>query len=167
MGSDQFTFEQNVLPVVKAWANHSLKSDPDKDAKVNDAISIAWEISKTAPPTATPSSIANFAVKRVRSERTFSESVRSVSSPRRKVGKPDKFAFDVNLIWRDGDDPARIVRFRLDYQAWLQSLNTRSKQIAELLAAGHSTQEVAEKIGCTNGNVSQFRRRLEASWAAR
>lgn len=166
MGTDQFTFESDVLPVVKAWASRSLASDSDREAKVTDAISIAWEIFKTSPDEATPSTIARYAVKRVHSHRTYSESVRSVSSPKRRLGKPERCTFDVACIWRDGDNPARIVRFQLDYQSWLNGLNPRAKAIAELLAAGHTTQEVAELIGCTEGNVSQYRRRLASSWHA-
>lgn len=167
MGSDKFTFEADVLPVVQAWASRSLSSDSDRDAKVNDAVSIAWEIFQTSPDEATPSTIARYAVKRVRSDRTFSESVRSVSSPKRRLGKPERCTFDVQAIWRVGDNPARIVGFRLDYHAWLDTLRPASRVIAELLAAGHTTQQVAEKLGCTEGNVSQYRRRLQTSWNAR
>ncbi len=167
MGSDQFTFQTDVLPVVKAWASRSPASDPDRETKVNDAVSIAWEIFSTGPDDATPSTIARFAVKRVRSNRVHSESVRSVSNPTKRHSKPQRATFDVSKIWRDGDNPARIVRFRLDYEAWLSRLKPRSQQIAKLLAAGHTTQEVAELVGCTEGNVSQYRRRLMDSWHAR
>ena len=58
------------------------------------------------------------------------------------------------------------VCFRLDFPCWLDTLPQRDREVAECLAAGESTSEVAEQFGLSLGRVSQLRRRLEKSWLA-
>lgn len=167
MGSDQFTFQANVLPVVKSWASRAFMGDNDRETKLNDAASIAWEIFLTAPNDAPPQAIATFAIRRIRANRVFCESVRSLSSPTRRPTKAVAETFDVADVWRVGSDPARIAGFRIDFRQWFQRLKPRSQQIVELMVTGHTTEEIAETLGCTPGNVSQYRRRLATSWYTR
>ena len=56
------------------------------------------------------------------------------------------------------------VSFRVDFPSWLDTLPPRDRKIAEALAAGSSTTEVAERFGLTLGRVSQLRRKFEKSW---
>jgi hypothetical protein len=58
------------------------------------------------------------------------------------------------------------VAAKLDVGDWFATLPSRMKQIAQDLAYGFSTSEVAEKYGVTPGRISQLRRSLEASWSA-
>jgi hypothetical protein len=58
------------------------------------------------------------------------------------------------------------VAAKLDVGAWFATLSRRMKQIAQDLAYGFSTSEVAEKHGVTPGRISQLRRSLAASWSA-
>ena len=58
------------------------------------------------------------------------------------------------------------VAARMDVRAWFATLSRPMKQIAQDLAYGFSTSEVAEKHGVTPGRISQLRRTLEESWAA-
>jgi hypothetical protein len=58
------------------------------------------------------------------------------------------------------------VAAKMDVGAWFATLTKRMKEIAEDLAFGCSTSEVAEKHGVTAGRISQLRRVLEESWAA-
>ena len=62
--------------------------------------------------------------------------------------------------------PANEAAFRLDFAAWLESLPDRKRQIAELLAEGRGTGEVAAAFGVTPAAISQARTWLAASWAA-
>ena len=62
--------------------------------------------------------------------------------------------------------PADEACFRLDFAAWLDSLSTRRRRVAELLAEGWSTGEVAREMGVTPAAISQARTWLAASWAA-
>jgi DNA-binding NarL/FixJ family response regulator len=58
------------------------------------------------------------------------------------------------------------VRFRVDFADWLARLPQRKRQVAEALALGHATWEVAQQSSLSNGRVSQLRRELEQSWQA-
>ena len=57
------------------------------------------------------------------------------------------------------------VAAKLDVSAWFATLNgARTRQIAQDLAFGGTTSEVAAKHGVTAGRISQLRRTLEESW---
>jgi hypothetical protein len=62
--------------------------------------------------------------------------------------------------------PADQACFKLDYEAWMAGLPLRKRRMAELLASGETTGEVARSLGVTAGAVSQARRWLEADWRA-
>jgi DNA-directed RNA polymerase specialized sigma24 family protein len=72
--------------------------------------------------------------------------------------------------WREGLNsgrrygPADEAAFRVDFAAWLAGLPARPRRVAELLAAGFRTGEVARRLGVTTGAVSQARARLARSW---
>jgi FixJ family two-component response regulator len=59
-----------------------------------------------------------------------------------------------------------IVSFRCDFPAWLETLRHRDRRIAETLALGHRTQDVARRFQVSEGRVSQLRRELAVSWKA-
>ena len=50
------------------------------------------------------------------------------------------------------------------FPVWLDSFSSRDRKIAEALAEGGSTSEVARRFGITLGRVSQLRRKFEKSW---
>jgi hypothetical protein len=58
------------------------------------------------------------------------------------------------------------VALKLDMNEWFSGLSQRMKQIANDLAFGFSTSEVAQRQGVTAGRISQLRRTLEKSWNA-
>jgi hypothetical protein len=57
------------------------------------------------------------------------------------------------------------VQFRCDFPAWLGTLRRRDRRIAETLAVGNRTQDVARKFKVSEGRISQLRRELAESWA--
>ena len=59
-----------------------------------------------------------------------------------------------------------IVAFRVDFADWLKSLRRRDRRIAESLALGNRTGDVAQRFNVTAGRVSQLRRELAESWRA-
>jgi DNA-binding NarL/FixJ family response regulator len=72
-----------------------------------------------------------------------------------------------DLVLEDGrSTPADIAILRLDFTAWLGRMNHRRRQIAETLAAGYRTDEVARQFQLSPGRISQLRREFEASWEA-
>ena len=57
-----------------------------------------------------------------------------------------------------------IVAFRCDFSDWLRRLPRRDRRIAESLAIGNRTGEVAGRFKVTAARISQLRRELAASW---
>lgn len=60
--------------------------------------------------------------------------------------------------------PADIARVHIDFDAWLASLSRRNRRIAETLAVGNRTGDVARKFKLSAGRVSQLRTELAESW---
>jgi hypothetical protein len=60
--------------------------------------------------------------------------------------------------------PADLAASRIDFSEWLARMKHRHRQIAETLAAGYHTEEVAELFQLSPGRVSQLRREFESSW---
>lgn len=60
--------------------------------------------------------------------------------------------------------PADLAASRIDFSEWLGRMKTRRRKIAEALAAGYHTDEVAELFSLSAGRVSQLRREFEKSW---
>jgi len=60
--------------------------------------------------------------------------------------------------------PAETAIARLDFNAWLKSLPPQKRSVAEELATGESTSEVARHFRLTPGRISQIRRELETDW---
>lgn len=54
--------------------------------------------------------------------------------------------------------------FRCDFPGWLDLLSPQKRQIAENLAVGDTTSEVAQACKVSPGRISQIRRELEKSW---
>ena len=54
--------------------------------------------------------------------------------------------------------------FRCDFPGWLDTLSPQKRQIAEKLAVGDTTSEIAQKCKVSPGRISQIRRELENSW---
>ena len=54
--------------------------------------------------------------------------------------------------------------FRCDFPAWLATHSRRNRRIAQALALGHTTLEVARRFKLTAARVSQLRREFHDSW---
>jgi hypothetical protein len=62
--------------------------------------------------------------------------------------------------------PADIAAIRIDFDEWLRSLCPRERRMAEVLATGESTGQVAGSFAVTAGRVSQLRQKLRDSWSS-
>jgi hypothetical protein len=60
--------------------------------------------------------------------------------------------------------PPEQAAFRLDFPAWLDTLGTRNRSIAEDLMVGERTLDVAGRYGLCPARVSQLRRELRQDW---
>ena len=56
------------------------------------------------------------------------------------------------------------VAFRIDFSDWLKRQPRRNRRIAEALAVGNATGEVARRFHVTSGRISQLRRQFHRSW---
>lgn len=60
--------------------------------------------------------------------------------------------------------PADVATIRIDFCEWLKTLSIRTRQIAQMLATGESTSDVARRFSVSPGRISQIRKSLQASW---
>ncbi len=159
---------QTVLLVVRARARVVFKSHRDKADKVSDAISVAFELALTAPPSATPKNIAYYACLRVKAGRQFRQSIRSFEGPPSRLHKkPQRERADVGkVLGRPGENPAALATVLVDCQAWLPTLTDRECQFLEAFVRGDSGNEIARRFGVTKARVSQIRRELVNFWKA-
>lgn len=138
---------------------------PDREELINDTISTAWELLQTAPPTATPQSIAWYATKRIKVGRQFSERQRSITGPNpRRLDKPARG--EVADYLDDSGDPAELAQVRLDFVAWLEFLTERERDMLSAFLNGERTSELADRYGVSHARVSQIRRELINHWEA-
>jgi len=56
------------------------------------------------------------------------------------------------------------VAFRIDFPAWLRLQTKRNRRIAEALAVGNTTGEVARRFKLSPARISQLRQDFHQSW---
>jgi hypothetical protein len=125
-----------------------------------------------------PTVMARYAVAQVRDGRMLGRSlnckdVASEYGQRRKavtMERLDHFDEEENA-WQEAvvvdtrSSPVPdIVAFRCDFRQWLASLPRRDRRIAESLAVGNCTGDVAKRFALSAGRISQLRRSLAESW---
>jgi hypothetical protein len=157
---------------------------PDRKADaIAEMVALSWrwfvrlaEQGKDA--TRFPSVLATFAARAVYSGRRLAGTCRAkdVLSPvaqRRHgfaVGRlPDFSTLNGNPLFDALHDNTRSpvpdqVSFRLDFPAWLASLGPRNRGIAQDMAQGHRTGELADAYGLSPARVSQLRREFHRDW---
>jgi hypothetical protein len=124
-----------------------------------------------------PTKLANFAVRQIRDGRRVAKKanvkdvydqhaqiknghqLKHIGSPRDQRG-----GWREQLVENKRTSPADLATFKLDFNAWLPSLSSRARLMAEDLAAGERTRDVARKYGVSAARVSQLRRELQKSW---
>ncbi len=158
-------FASPFLRAARRRARLAFADWPNREELVADAVSTAWELLLTAPPAATPSTVAYYATRRVKIGRQFSERQRSITGPNpRQLDKPTRD--ELVDVLTTSDDPAEIVQVRLDFAAWYENLTGREQQMLLAFMDGERTQDLARRYGISNARVSQVRRELVEHWAA-
>lgn len=180
-------FLTEVLPSVEAIAQCRFRRLPPVEREEARAEAVAGAlvnfvrlIQRGKNPVPFAGRLAKIAVSRVLSGRLSGTPDRSedilarLTRQRRKivVGSIDSHARAVRRSdgWHElavedrRSGPAEVAALRLDFEAWLSRLTTRRRQIAESLAAGNLTHEVARQFRLSAGRVSQMRRDLEMNW---
>jgi hypothetical protein len=178
------------LTMLPAIANHARicfrRLDPEareegiQEAIANATVAYARLCQLGKADLAYPTVLARYAVAQVSSGRKVGNrlNVREVLSKyaqRQKgivVERLDHFDVEENT-WKEAvvvdtrlAPVPDIVSFRVDFSAWLGRLPRRDRRIAESLAIGNRTGEVAGRFKVTAARISQLRRELATSWWA-
>jgi hypothetical protein len=160
----QCNFWKDVVPVVKKMGNSAF-SRRNKREKMADAISEAWVQFESAPPNATPVSIAYYAVLRVNHGRQFKQSVRSITGPNPLgAAKDTRCEFNQYLLLDRRLNPADAVVVLIDFPGWFATLTKRQQTICMAALMGDTTREIAERLKVSPPAVSQVRRKLVELW---
>jgi hypothetical protein len=173
-----------MLPAIAAQARFlfrrlrpEAREDAVQEVIANAVVAFARLVELRKADVAYPSVLARYAAAQVRDGRRVGNriNIREVLSPRAqkekgfRVERLDRFDKEedqwIEAVIEDRRTPVPDqVAFRLDFPAWLKRLSTRDRQIAETLALGHTTGEVAERFGLSPARISQLRRELHCSW---
>ncbi len=125
---------------------------------------------------ATASSLVRFAVRRYRIGRRMAErtNVSDATSPacraRRGVRVESLVCAGSSDSWEDllvedhRVSPADLAASRLDFRAFMATLDRRRQQIAEMLGKGETTQDAARFFGLSPARISQLRREFKIAW---
>ena len=124
---------------------------------------------------ATP--LAMYAIRQYRDGRRLGcrLNARDISSPyaqKRKgivLQRLDKFDTDEG-VWKEilledkTVGPAELAATRIDFPAWLRTLQPRDRRIALKLATGETTGRVARMFQVSAGRISQLRTEFKRAW---
>ncbi len=126
---------------------------------------------------AAASSLVRFAVKRYRIGRRMAErtNVGDAMSPAYRARRGVRVESLVNETSKDRSwedllvedrrvSPADLAASRLDFRAFMATLDRRRRQIAEMLGSGETTQSAARLFGLSPGRISQLRREFKIAW---
>lgn len=178
-----------IHPVLLRHARFAFRAVRDPagfDDRVQETLALCWLwcrrlCARGRDPRAFPTVLAAYAVRQVRSGRSFvgRKTYRNDAlSPHAQAVRgfltqalPD-FEARAGSRWQamlqdNTISPVPVqAAFRIDFPAWLGSLPGRKRSVAEDLASGESTQDVAARQSLSPGRVSQLRRELHAAWLA-
>jgi len=161
MVEGQFSWDGDVEPVIRKYARRVFRGRPNEEDLVDDAVSVGWEAWSAAQKIIRPDRFAYYACVRVRCERHFQQSERSMETPSNHgVDKPIRVELEATITGRAGTNPAAIARVKVDFAAWLPTLSERLAAYLECFLHGETNQEIAAKFGVSQARVSQHRREL-------
>lgn len=174
----------DLLPAIRRCAVQAYGHLPRqvRDDRVNDVIAntlVAFRrlVDQGREDLAYPTVLARFAIAQVNAGRSVGTSANSKDVLSRGARLRHGIAVDRLDVqddrtgsWREAvvEDhrscPAEIAAFRIDFPAWLQSLSRQERRIALKLAAGETTNTVAELCRVSAARISQVRRELHEAW---
>tara|TARA_R110002072_G_scaffold302603_1_gene486671 strand:- start:132344 stop:132901 length:558 start_codon:yes stop_codon:yes gene_type:complete len=172
-----------MLPDIERHASFSFRrytaearDDAIAEVVANAFVAYARLVELGKAGIAYPNVLARYGVAQFHDGRRVGSSlnVRDVLSPhcqRRKNVTVDRLdGQDADGSWRDAaiedhrSTPAEVASFRIDFASWLNSLAPSKRHVAELLASGESTSQVARLASVSAARISQLRRELRDAW---
>jgi len=173
-----------LLPTIRRQSRRQLKhlSDEARDDAMQEivadtVVAYARLVELGKEELAYPTPLVKYAVAKYRAGRRVGNrlNVRDVMSEhcqRRKrvvVERLDHFS-NRSGEWREvlvedrHTSPAEIAAIRVDFNDWLKTLTSRNRQIAERLAVGETSGQVARMFLVSTGRISQLRQEFQESW---
>jgi hypothetical protein len=173
-----------MLPAIREQARFAFRQmsrDARKEAidevAANALVAYARLVELGKEDVAYPTPLARYGIAQVRYGRRVGSSLnsRDVLSPyaRRKNGvvveRLDRQNHETGL-WAEAviEDYRTPVpdqaAFRVDFPEWLGMQTDRDRRVAEALAVGERTKDVARRFRISPGRVSQMRREFYGSW---
>ena len=175
---DQFI---EMLPLIRCRARRAFRElDPEnREDLIEEVVAGAYccfvrlvRHGKASMAYATP--LANFAIRQaIAGRRVGSRSrIRDVTSPfasstrgvRVERLDSEQGTLRAALVEDRRAGPAEIAAARIDVAAWFRSMSDSHRRIAQALAIGETTSEVATQFGLSSARVSQIRSLLKTSW---
>jgi hypothetical protein len=173
-----------MQPTIVRYAKLSFRElDPDtredlvQECVANCCCAYARLVERGKQHVAYPVVLANFAVRQIRDGRRVGKSVnvRDVCDEHARVkhghqikhiGSPrdQRGGWREQLVENRRTSPDELASFAIDFGDWFQTLSDRDRAVAEDLAVGERTGDVARKYGISAGRVSQLRKQFKRSW---
>jgi hypothetical protein len=175
-----------ILPLIEQHGRVYFRhvTCPDRRAdRVAEMVALAWHwyvrlARRGKDPAQFATALASYAARAVQNGRRVcgQEKSRDVLSPRAQqlhdlVVEPlqdfstrDGNVFDEALHGNTRTPVPEQAMFRIDFAAWLATLGARNSGIANDLAMGHRTTDVAAAYGLSPSRVSQLRQEFRDDW---
>ena len=143
---------------------------------MQECVASAWkaflrlvELGRESLAFATP--LALYAVKRYRAGRPFAGKARGAQQGEdltlaAQRGRVARVGWEDIATDHRKTSPADLAAFRMDFAAWLARLPEMLRRVANCLALGERTKDIAAQFGVTPARISQIRRMLENNWLA-
>jgi hypothetical protein len=170
-----------MLPLIRSRASRAFrKLDPEsREDLIEEVVASAYcsfvrlaRQGKASMAYATP--LANFAIRQAISGRRVGAKSRlyDVTSPFARSSRgihverldDEQGGLLATLIDGRRASPADIAAARIDVASWFHKMSDSHRRIAQALAMGDTTSEVARQFGLSSARVSQIRGILKASW---
>jgi hypothetical protein len=173
-----------MLPTIRRYADIAFRQftaeareEAIQEVIANAFVAFARLVQRGRRNAAFPSVLARYAVAQFFDGRRVGTplNVRDVMSPyaqRRKrvvVERLDRFD-PHEEVWHEAvveDSRTPVIDqvwFRIDFPDWLSRLSARNRRVAQSLAAGESTGDVARQFGISPARISQLRGELHDAW---
>ena len=173
-----------MLPVIRNYADSAFRHrDPEgredavNEVMANAVVAFARLVKLGKSHLAYPTVLARYGVAQLREGRRVGNHLRvgevlSEYAQRKKgfaVERLDRFDKEsgqwIEAVVEDSRTPVPDqVAFRIDFPAWLRLQTKRNRRIAEALAVGNTTGEVARRFKLSPARISQLRQDFHQSW---
>ena len=185
---DDSKFEE-MLPKIERQAKRAFRGGKSElrqeliaEVIANSFVAFRRLVERDKADLAYPTVLVKFAIKQVRAGRKVGSkmNVRDTSSyycrkknciKRHPLGEDHEHDQERSKSWPEeilvedrNAGPADTACIRIDFSAWMMTLDRRQRRIARVLAKNETTQRTARKFNLSEGRISQIRPELEREW---